>query len=297
MRDTESVARLDAHLALGTTQTAHCWKVERRDGTAYGFTDHDRDLAFDDVVFRADTGLSAAALMQTTGLAVDNTEAVGALSDAAITEADLVAGRFDGATVEAWLVQWDAPENRVLQFRGSLGEITHGNGAFTAELRGLAEALNVPMGRVFQRSCSAVLGDRACRFDLSGTAYSVEAAISRVQDNRIIWLKDVDGYLPRWFERGRIEVMDGFANGLVGAIKIDRVEAGRRRVELWDRMRAPLTPGDQICLVAGCDKHFETCRLKFNNTLNFRGFPDIPGGDWMVAHPSRASVRSGGSRR
>nr|WP_325048889.1 phage BR0599 family protein [Rhodophyticola porphyridii] len=52
-----------------------------------------------------------------------------------------------------------------------------------------------------------------------------------------------------------------------------------------------------IRLEAGCDKRMETCRLKFNNLLNFRGFPDIPGDDWLMSYPARTNARDGGSRR
>jgi len=288
---------LDAHLATGATGVARCWSLERRDGVRFGFTDHDRDLEFGGQVFRAETGLTASALMQTTGLSVDNTEAIGALSDAAITEEDIAAGRFDGARVEAWLVQWQAPENRVLQFRGALGDLTRANGAFTAELRGLAERLNMPTGRVYHRSCPAVLGDAECRFDLSTPGYSVEAVLTSVTDGRVFLVDGLDAFEPRWFERGRCLVLDGAAEGLVGAVKTDAVDGQARRIELWDRLRAGAEPGDRVRLTAGCDKRMETCRLKFNNLLNFRGFPDIPGEDWMVAHPSRVSARAGGSRR
>ena len=50
-------------------------------------------------------------------------------------------------------------------------------------------------------------------------------------------------------------------------------------------------------LVAGCDKRFETCRLKFVNTLNFQGFPDVPEDDWMTIQPVNAKAKAGGSRR
>jgi uncharacterized phage protein (TIGR02218 family) len=288
---------LDAHLASGATGVCRCWKLVRADGVTFGFTDHNRVLSFDGVTFRPETGLSAAALMQATGLSVDNTEAVGALSDAAITEADIAAGRYDGAAVEAWLVQWAAPENRVLQFRGTLGELARSGGAFTAELRGLAERLNVPTGRVYQRSCSAVLGDADCGVDLSHAGYSAEVEIAALDDARVLWVTGLERLEPRWFERGRCVVLDGVAQGLEGAIKIDRPEGDLRRIELWDRMRAELAVGDRIRISAGCDKRMETCRLKFANLLNFRGFPDLPSGDWMVAHPSRVSARDGGSRR
>jgi uncharacterized phage protein (TIGR02218 family) len=291
-----SVQALDAHLETGATGVSRCWRVTRKDGVAYGFTDHDCDLSFDDTIFRAGTGLSAAALSQTTGLSVDNTEAVGALSDAAITEADIFAGRFDGAEVEAWLVQWDAPENRVMQFRGSLGEITRANGGFSAELRGLAEKLNVATGRVFQRACPAVLGDADCAFDLSQPGYVTEALITTT-DGRVFTFDGLTGFAPRWFERGVLRVLSGVAEGLSGAVKLDRVEGTIRTVELWDTLRAEVAPGDTIRLTAGCDKRMETCRLKFGNLMNYRGFPDIPDEDWQMAHPTRMSARDGSSRR
>ena len=83
-----------AHLATGATTVCQCWAVSRRDGVVLGFTDHDRDLAFEGIIFRAASGMTARALQTGTGLAVDNSEAVGALSDASVSEADLMAGRF-----------------------------------------------------------------------------------------------------------------------------------------------------------------------------------------------------------
>ncbi len=290
------VEALDLHLKTGTTGVSRCWRVTRADGVAYGFTDHDCDLAFEGTIFKANSGLSAAALSQTTGLSVDNTEAVGALSDASITEADIFAGRFDGAQVEAWLVQWSEPDNRVLQFRGSLGEITRANGAFSAELRGLAERMNVPTGRVYQRTCQAVLGDADCAFDLDAPGYVTEVPVTTTT-GRVFTFNGLVNFEPRWFERGRLRVLTGSAVGLSDAIKLDRFSDGTRSVELWDHLRAEIAPGDIVRLTAGCDKRMETCRLKFANLLNFQGFPDIPGEDWQVAHPTRLSSRNGGSRR
>lgn len=291
-----SIQGLDLHLKSGTTGVSRCWRITCMDGTQFGFTDHDCDLSFDGSEFRAGTGLSAAALSQTTGLSVDNTEAVGALSDLAITEEDIFAGRFDGAEVEAWLVQWAEPENRVLQFRGSLGEITRANGAFSAELRGLAERMNVPTGRVYQRTCQAVLGDAHCGFDLDTMGYVTEVEVTST-NGRVFTFDGLTGFEPRWFERGRMQVLTGASEGLSGAVKLDRVVGGTRTVELWDSLREDIAPGDTIRLTAGCDKRMDTCRLKFVNLVNFQGFPDIPSEDWQVAHPTRLSSRSGGSLR
>ena len=107
---------LKAHLASGATTVCHAWRIERTDGVIHSFTDHDRDLVFDGVTFRADTGLSALALQQGTGLSVDNSEAIGALSDASIREVDIEAGRFDEARLTAWLVNWSDVSARQIVF-------------------------------------------------------------------------------------------------------------------------------------------------------------------------------------
>src|SRR5262245_59805600 len=52
-------APLQSHLDTGATTLAWCWRVTRNDGTHLGFTDHDRDLAFDGTVFEASTGFTA----------------------------------------------------------------------------------------------------------------------------------------------------------------------------------------------------------------------------------------------
>jgi uncharacterized phage protein (TIGR02218 family) len=50
--------------------------------------------------------------------------------------------------------------------------------------------------------------------------------------------------------------------------------------------------GDRVRLVAGCDRRDETCRGKFRNFMNFRGFPHVPDEDWITAWPARV-VRGG----
>ena len=81
----------------------------------------------------------------------------------------------------------------------------------------------------------------------------------------------------------------------MGVIKNDRFTGGVRTVELWEALRADLLPGDLVRLEAGCDKRMETCRLKFSNLLNFQGFPDIPGDDWVMAYPGRGTGSMDGS--
>jgi len=292
-----STAALQAHLASCTTTVCRAWAVTRADGVVFGFTDHDAPLAFEGLTFSASSGMTARALEQTTGLAVDNSEAVGALSDPAIREVDIKAGRFDGARVRAWSVNWANVDERRLVFRGSLGEIERSGQSFRAELRGLAEALNQPSGRVYQRHCGAVLGDGACGVDLDDPGFWIEADVISIERGAVLRLSSQSGHADGWFARGPIEVLTGAGAGDRGLVKRDRQEAEVRLIEVWDVLSAGLAPGDRVRLVAGCDKRGDTCQVKFSNYSRFQGFPDIPGEDWLVSYPTRAGGNSGGSLR
>ncbi len=289
-----SAEALYAHLKGGATTVCRAWTVVRSDGAVLGFTDHDRDLLVGGVVCRADTGMTARALQQTTGLSVDNSEAVGALSDASVTEGDLLAGRYDGAEVRAFLVNWAAPDERVEQFRGSLGEVVRSAGSFRAELRGLSDALNRPQGFAYQPACSAVLGDGRCKFQNLQPGYFDERMVEEVEDNRVFRFASFGGFDDRWFEYGRFEMLTGAAAGLIGVVKNDRLEGVARRIELWQSVGDVVAVGDQFRVIAGCDKTTDTCRTKFANFLNFRGFPHVPGEDWLASYPVADRPKTGG---
>ncbi|GAB1363701.1 DUF2163 domain-containing protein [Rhodobacter sp.] len=287
---------LKGHLMGGATTTCRVWSVTRRDGQMLGFTDHDCDLVMDGLLHRAGSGLTARALQQCTGLAVGNTEAVGALNDDAITERDLAAGRYDAAEVRIWLVNWADVSQRAELFLGSLGEVSRSGAAFRAELRGLSEMLNQPVGLAYTRGCSAVLGDGRCRFDMTRPGYVTEREIEEIDpERRLLCFAEFGGFDDRWFDLGRIDILSGEAAGLIGMVKEDRISGPGRVIELWHGLRAEIRPGDRIRIAAGCDKRPETCRLKFANMLNFRGFPHIPGEDWLTAYPRAGQNTGGGS--
>ncbi len=275
-----------AHLKTGVTTLCRAWGVTRRDGVWLGFTDHDGDIAFDGMQFRASSGLAAKALQQTTGLAVDNSEAMGALS--AIDEADLIAGRFDGAEVRVWLVNWADPSQRMEQFRGNFGDVTRAGGAFRVELRGLTDLLNQTIGRSYHRGCSAVLGDAACK----AVVADVALVVVDIVDGTYV----LNGDAPQsdgWFDLGRFAVTTGASAGLLGMVKRDRAHTAGRLIDLWQDI--PLAMGDQITLQPGCDRQAATCTAKFNNLLNFQGFPHIPGEDWQISYPNARQPKDGGS--
>lgn len=289
-----SAADLHAHLATGLTRVCQCWALERSDGMTLGFTDHDQALMFEGITFQADSGLSAKALASSTGLSVNNTEAVGVLQSDVIAEEDIEAGRYDNAKVTNWLVQWDNVDARQVQFRGNLGNITRQNGQFEADLRGLTDALNQPHGRSYLKTSPADLAGQNNGSAPTDPAFYVEVPIARVEDGTRLYLP-VSGYAEEWFGYGMLQVLSGASEGLSAAIKRDSLGNGLREVTLWEAFPTRLRAGDTVRLVAGHDGRAETYLAIFGDLVNFRGFPHIPGDDWLMSVPRADGSATGGS--
>jgi uncharacterized phage protein (TIGR02218 family) len=273
---------LQAHLDSGATTLAWCWRLTRGDGTRAGFTDHDRDLVFDGTTFEAATGFTATEIKDAVGLSVDNLEVASALRSDSLNEDDLAAGLYDDAAVEIWRVNWADPAQRVLIRKGSLGEVRRSGAAFTAEVRGLAHYLQQPKGRLFQYACDADLGDARCTVDLDDPAFRAEAFVVAAQSGRLFTAGGLAEFDADWFTRGLVTFTSGANAGRRQEVK--RHAAGDpATIELWQPMAQPIAPGDTFIVTAGCDKHFATCRAKFANGVNFRGFPHMPGNDFITA--------------
>lgn len=285
-------AAIAASLAEGVTSLAHVWRITRRDGQVFGFTDHDRQLQFDALTCEPNDGLSFGAVEKGLGLGVDTASIVGALSSEAFTEADLSRGLWDGAKVDLYRVDWTDPDQRVHLFAGRIGEVRRGAQAFEAELRGLQAPLNIPVGRVFSRFCDADLGDLRCGKNIETALFRGEGVVADVLNAAAFRASGLGAFAEGWFTRGRL-VWDAGGEGEIAA---HRVEAAGAVIEVLDAPGAVLSPGAGFTIYAGCDKRHETCRAKFANAINFRGFPHMPGNDAVQSGPAVGQTHDGGSR-
>jgi uncharacterized phage protein (TIGR02218 family) len=276
---------LQAKLDGGVTTLARCWLITRNDGAIQGFTDHDEDIVVNDVTCRAGSGLTASEATAQLGLAIGSTELSGAIHDDTLTEAYLAAGRYDAAKVEIWLVDWSEPSLKVKLNAGVLGEVRREGAAFTAELRGLAYRFAEDCGRLYTKTCNADLGDTRCAVDLTVPAMRGEGSIAELTATSVFRADGLGDYADDWFTAGRLAWTAGANAGQAVEVKSHRVEGGLVTLELWQAMPEPLVAGDAFTVTAGCDKHFDTCVAKFNNAVNFRGFPHIPGNDFVVRYP------------
>jgi uncharacterized phage protein (TIGR02218 family) len=285
--------QLASHLASGATTLCQCWKLIRRDGQVFGFTDHDRDLVFAGTSFSAASGLEGSEAESQLGLSIGGGEVSGVLMASAISEADVLAGRLDGASIESWLVNWQDVEERVLLDIGTVGEIRRSDESFTLELRGPAAEWDEERGRTYIRSCTAELGDQACGIALASSAYTETATLSLVADGQRLTMPQTAS-AAGWFTHGIATLTSGAASGVKARIIGHERQSGQDTITLDRLIEVPVAAGDTVSLVAGCDKSFETCKAKFANGLNFRGFPHLPSADRVFSYAERGAGKNDG---
>ncbi|MGB3874665.1 MAG: DUF2163 domain-containing protein [Shinella zoogloeoides] len=287
----EIPAGLQAHLDGEATTLCNAWRVTRRDGVVMGFTDHDRDLSFDGLAYLAASGFEASETEDGNGLSAEGGDVSGGFSADAIRAEDLSAGRYDGAKVEVFAVNWQDPSQRLLLRTAELGEVRREGGLFRVELRRLTHRLDQMRGRIYARQCDAVFGDSRCGMSLA--AYKAIATVTAVRDDMHVEVSGLSGFAERFFRYGVLSFTGGAAKGLSADVEDHRRLEGADELTLWLPMAAEIAVGDTLEVTAGCDKRFSTCKAKFGNGLNFQGFPHIPGSDFSYGYADGETVHDG----
>lgn len=272
------MSAFDAILGQELAAFAFCWRLERRDGVTIGLTSHDRDLTIGGVVYTAAPGMIPSAINKGIALEPESMELKGALTSDAISEADLSAGKWDGASLTLALTEWTAPGVMWLELtRGTLGAVERQGEAFAAELTGPAGVLAGPVAPETSPGCRARLGDRACRVNLARYRREVRisgmsAEVASVMGGGIGAGAYVFGHL-RWLE--------GENCGMSQAI----IANDSASVTLSDLPAFAVASGTRALITEGCDKQMATCAARFANAANFRGEPYLPGMDLLTRYP------------
>lgn len=271
-------ANLKAHLQGESLTICTLWKITRADASVFGFTDNSRDVVYSGTTYEAATGHAPSSIKTTSTLGVDNLEVQSVLDSSTIAEADIQAGLWDYAAVEIMVVNYlSLADGHMTLRKGWLGNIKTGRSNFIAELRGMMQPLQQTIGRVYSPACDAVLGDARCGVTLA--SYTVTGAVTTATSARVFTdtaRTEADGY----FDGGLITWTSGDNDTYSMEVKTS-TSAGV--ITLQQAMPNATVIGNAYSLSAGCDKLRATCKTKFSNIINFRGFPDVPGGDAMIS--------------
>ncbi len=261
------------------TTIAFCWRLERRDGVCLGFTTHDRDLAIDHLAYRSAPGMLPSAIALSDGFDLDTLDVTGALTSDAISAADLKVGRWDGAAVRMFMVDWEDPGGeQVALARGELGEVGIKGNGFEAGLRGPTAMLDRAVVEQTSPECRAELGDKRCRVDMTGRVYATR--ITMVVDDMVIEVAEAPGPADA-YGYGRLRWISGANSGLETTV----LGSVGPRMTLRDAPAFAPAAGDLVEIAEGCDKRFATCAGRFGNATNFRGEPHLPGMDLLTRYP------------
>jgi hypothetical protein len=106
------------------------------------------------------------------------------LNDSGISRDDVIAGLFDLAEVEIYIINYETPADGVMQLiSGHLGNaLVQDDHLATIEFRSLAQKLNVSIGRTYTHECDANLGDSRCGITLA--SWTETGTVTSVTDNQ-----------------------------------------------------------------------------------------------------------------
>jgi len=281
-------AGLKAHMAGEVTTLATCWHITRLDATEFFFTDHDADLVISGDTYVSAVGYSRTAIHSGTDTAVDNLDLSGIFDDATITDDDLRSGLFDGADVEVFLVNWGDLTQGIMRLRkGFLGEVSMSpSGTFETSLMGFGQVMQQNVGDLYLPTCRVDLGSTKCGIDLVGGGWKISATVATVTSARVFTItytevRAVDG----WFVDGVVEWATGENSGR--AMEVKGWTQSTATVTLFLPMPRTVTVGDTLTIYPGCNKSSH-CKDRFNNIVNMRAEPFVPGLDGLLQTPQTA---------
>lgn len=282
---------LQTHFGLSTQTYCFTWSITPVLGAlqlpALGFTSHDRDITSLGLLCKSKSDTLPTQFPFAVGLPNAALDAVMLFDAGALSEDDVVSGRFDGARVKLRAVNWQAPDDAVDLFGGFLGKAKHDGNAVTFELNPWSALLNLDMGRVYTDKCPFPRYARGlCRngADVGGLSDGPDIA----QNTKSAPIGAVYSASHFVLTGANVAALaDGYANfGIVrfesgpnapaefDVVKSSPVQGGQ---EIWLNLPAFDLPelGQSVSLERGCNRTDIDCRARANFP-NFGGFNNFP---------------------
>lgn len=277
-------AELLAHLRGEASTLALCWTIEKGNGEIIRSTDHDRDIEIASGRYagryRSVANITGSDVQSTSDMSVDNMEVDGALSDAFeipdITVAEIEAGLLDNAPVEAFGVNYEAPdEGQMIERRGYLGiPARDSDGRYKVEVRGIAQRLQQNLGSTYSERCNVIeFGDSRCGFNIAAATRT--AVVTAVTSRRRFDIEITAGDPPptaTYFDGAKLTFTSGANNTFFREAKRATLAVDTLTITTWEEFPEDPVIGDTLSLPPACDRLISTCRDVHNNIVNFRGY-------------------------
>lgn len=274
---------LITHLqSVSTTLAAGFYAVSPIDATVVAMTSFSSDLTgvpgYSSVTFKRNTGVTSSQLQSDAGNAFAQMEASVFLIAAGITEADVLAGKWQHAVATLFICNYEALNmGQLIMQSGYLAEFVQKSPVVTCEIKGLNNALTAQIGQVTRPECSHDFCDTGCT--LTAADFTVTGTVTGVTSQTQFAAAALT--IPAgWANNGKLTFTSGTNTGY--PLRIDNNAVA---TTIMLRTPAPYLPviGDTFSLLAGCQKRLTDCQNRVkadtttvNNVLNFTGFSFVP---------------------
>lgn len=285
---------LHTHRAGSTTTVCLFGKIVPVDywggeSQAVGFTNNTRDTtlpAHGDLIFRSAPGITPSVVEIILGTESTNMENVLQFDVEGITEEDIEAGKWNGAEIELWLMNWAVPEMGELVVASHIfSEIRNFGTFFKVETEGKNSLLQNQFGNVTQRLCRiAKVATETCQLDLDGTTsdgFKILNTLeidSIVDEYHIVLVRDANNVPDDFYNNGEMTVSAGVFEGLSREVKVG---TGKDTDYIHVILKRPfpagvLQVGNNVDMLIGDDKTLERCHY-LGQVINRKGF------DWIMS--------------
>jgi uncharacterized phage protein (TIGR02218 family) len=266
-----------------------CYLIVRQDGVTLPIANFSRPIPWNGWLFLPADGAQESAVEQEGGLGATSLDLNGVVSDSAIKEEDLAAGRYDDSTIYRYLFDWGAPWVGPLRTDVfDISEIQHSGDRWNAQAVGLAARLERRVGEEAQPECTLQLGDPVtCRADPGPQSVFLRqvTAVDSASPFRKFTLSMPAGtFFANRLSFGTLTVRSG-PNRCLSRKVFQHLDPGS--ITLWTKLPHPMEVGDVVDVRAGCKRDFVTCKNQYSNHINFPGRDRIPGTD-EVLQPATA---------
>lgn len=278
-----------------TFTMCHLWLIRLTDGSELKFASHDKPIEFGGRTYlpMGPTPQN----MQTAEAAEDSDyEIFGFLSHETIRPRDILLGRFDGATVLQYVIDWNRPWIWTKKHKWWIKSIAVDGDMFKADVGGLEQFLEIKTGRYYEKECEKAFTGTECKatgFSLTSQTVSAVPSSAGGSINGITRdaraMRVVTGQIPDLptgvfppFAYGSVNFLSGSNKGksiqIADSQYVEQSPLADSYLDITLSTPAPfpIRVSDTLDIFSGCDGSFTTCKLVYDNTINFGGIHRMP---------------------
>ena len=289
-------ANFKTRLASEDQNTCLCFRIERKDGTIYGYSTNDVEFdytmttnpdAYGSITFKPVSSFNPSDMRSSAGSSVDNIEVLGAINLGEVAEDDIEAGLFADAEILIFRVDpTNLADGEMIEKRGFIGDITYQEGVYNFEILALSSRLKRNVGLVttplcrIQQFCNAQckLTESTYTHNFDNDAYTAYTEIITGDFNPAL------GPALSRFAKGNVVINLGMAGEVRREIKEITGSPGSYEILLHEYFSFDIAAGS-IDIVEGCDRTSATCQ-SLSNMINFRGENLLPTNE-VILTPGR----------